>query len=94
MNKEEIYNWLKNKDLKVWKRALFLIYMEGEISNKDVANILGTDIRSVRRTLTKLQITQPSLVKLEEDHKWHIAPGGIEKVEYGQKHDKFPIKAR
>ena len=93
-NKEEIYNWLRNKDIRVWKRALFLIYMEGEISNGDVANSLSVDIRNVRRTLTKLQGSSHPLVELKDDHKWHITPVGIENVEYGQKHDKFPVKER
>ena len=94
MNKEEIYNWLKNKEIRGWRRALFLIYMEGEISNMEVAAILNIDKRSVRRTLTKLQGGGRPLVELKDDHKWHIAPAGIRNVEYGQKHDKYPVKVR
>jgi hypothetical protein len=93
MNKEELRNWFKDKEIRTWRRALFLLYREGEMSNLVLAAILGADQRSVRRTLSKLQLGSKPMVILK-NHKWLITSWGIESVEYGQKNGKYPVISR
>ena len=93
MNKEELRNWFRGKEIRIWRRALFLLYHEGEMSNLGIADILGVDQRGVRRTLSKLQISSPTMVILK-DHKWHITSQGIEAVEHGQKNGRYPVIVR
>jgi len=90
MNKEDIRKWLKNKDVRVWKRALYLLYEEDELLNMEVATTIAADQRGVRRVLTKLQLD--SLVEFKKDRRWHITPQGIKKVEHDQKRGDMPIR--
>ena len=93
LNKEELRKWYENKEIRVWRRAVFLLYHEGEMSNREIADTLGADRRGVRRTLSKVQMGQPHQV-IFKNHKWSITPHGITIVEYGQKNGKFPIIIR
>ena len=93
LDREELHNWFKDKKIRVWRRAVFLLYHEGEMSNLEIADTLGADQRGVRRTLSKVQMgTSPHVIF--KNHKWVITSQGITVVEYGQKNDKYPILVR
>ena len=93
LDREELRNWFKDKKIRVWRRAVFLLYHVGKMSNLEIADTLGADRRGVRRTLSKVQMGNPPHV-IFKNHKWVITSQGITGVEYGQKNGKYPILVR
>ena len=88
LTQEEILYWLKNKNIRVWRRALYLLYTEEPLPLYSISEKLGTDPAGTERQLKKMQIDHWVVRK---DHKWSITNTGERKVQNDQKYGKMPI---
>lgn len=88
LRNEEISAWLRNKNIRVWRRSLYLLHSEGPLSLYAISNMLNTDPAGTERQLKKMQIDH--WVK-RINHKWNITNTGERKVENDQKYGTMPI---
>ena len=88
MNIREISEWKRNKNIRVWRRALYEVYSEGPLSLSFISEILGSDPAGTERQLKKMQIDHWVIRK---NHKWDITDTGIRKVEHDKKYGSMPI---
>ena len=91
MTFKELRRWILNKNIRVWRRALFLLYDEEELPLMQISQALNSDPSGVERQLKKMQIDH--WVK-REIHKWRITETGIKKVRNDQKYGSMPIRKR
>ena len=98
MKVEEIKRWLKNKETRIWRRALLLLCETGKpMTNREVGGMLGIQRTSAWRTLKTLQIH--SKVKSEKKKKqntilWKITPYGIKEVRELQEKGLLPKREK
>ena len=88
LTQEEINYWLKNKNIRVWRRALYLLYTEEPLPLYSISETLSTDPAGTERQLKKMQIDHWVVRK---NHKWHITSTGERKVENDKKYGTMPI---
>ena len=88
MTREEIDRWIRNKKIRVWRRALYVLYDEEPIPLYLISEILDADPAGTERQLKKMAIDR--WVK-RKNHKWYITKTGLNKVEKDQKYGTTPI---
>ena len=89
MTLKELSKWIKNKKIRIWRRALFLLYSDGSLSLSDISDDLDADRSGVERQLKKMAIDH--WVK-RIDHRWHITNTGVSKVENDQRYGSIPTR--
>ncbi|MCK4347301.1 MAG: MarR family transcriptional regulator [Thermoplasmatales archaeon] len=87
MTPEEIDKWWRDKKIRVWRRALYLLHESGPLSLYEISDILNADPSGTERQLKKMEIDH--WVK-RKDHTWHITNTGITKVMNDQKYGSMP----
>lgn len=92
MNVEGLKKWLKNKDVRIWKRILLLLCETGKpMTNKKIGIALGVRRTSTWRTLKKLRVThQVNSEKKDNVTMWSITPAGKKEVRKMQKKNLLP----
>ena len=93
---EKIKAWLRNKNVRQWKRVLFLLCETGESMNtQDVASKIGGNYNSVYRVLKKMRISS-SISEVKRISKgrtrliWKITNHGMNEVRRAQKNHVIP----
>ncbi len=82
MTFKELRKWIRNKNIRVRRRALFLLYSdEEELPLMQISQVLNSDPSGVERQLNNMQIGH--WIK-REIHKWLITETGIKKVRNNQ----------
>ncbi|PNX49793.1 MAG: hypothetical protein BV457_00485 [Thermoplasmata archaeon M9B1D] len=89
MTLEELRKWVKNKQIRIWRRALFLLYSDGSLSLSEISYDLNADRSGVERQLKKMAIDHWVRRK---NHKWEITDTGITKVKNDQKYGSMPTR--
>ena len=89
MTLEELRKWIRNKNVRIWKRSLYLLYEDGPLSLSDISTDLDSDPSGNERQLKKMAINH--WVKREK-HKWYITETGVNKVEAYQKFGTMPSR--
>ena len=57
MNVEELREWLKNKEIRIWKRVMLLLCETGKpMSTREISVALGIRRSSALRTLKKIRV--------------------------------------
>jgi predicted transcriptional regulator len=88
LTRKEISYWLIDKNIRVWRRALYLLYTDDPLPLAAISDILGTDPAGTERQLKKMQIDRWVVRK---NHKWYITNTGERKVEHYKKYGSMPI---
>jgi len=88
LTREEISYWLKNKNIRVWRRALYLLSDEGPLPLAFISDTLDTDPAGTERQLKKMRI---DYWVVRKNHKWNITNTGERKVENDKKYGSMPI---
>jgi predicted transcriptional regulator len=89
MSADELYKWYLDKNVRVWRRALHLLYEEGPLSLYKIAMFLDSDPSGTERQLKKMAIDR--WVK-RENHKWDTTDIGNNKVLSYQKYGSMPTR--
>jgi len=71
MNGKEIWEWIRNKKIRVWRRALYEVYSEGPLSLSFISDTLDSD--PIRKN-HKWDITDAGVRKVENDQKYGSMP--------------------
>lgn len=88
LTREEISYWLTDKNTRVWRRSLYLLYTDDPLPLAAISDTLGTDPTGTERQLKKMQIDRWVVRK---NHKWYITKTGKRKVENDKKYGSMPI---
>jgi len=97
---EKIKAWLRNKNVRQWKRSLSILYLTGkQMSTKAIAFNLRAKYHGIYRVLKKLEISSCiRSVKKKDKGKteliWKITDHGRREVKPGQKNKIFPCFKR
>ena len=87
MTLEELRKWILIKNIRVWRRALCLLYEGGPLSLSDISIDIDSDPSGTERQLKKMQIDHWTK---REKHKGRITKTGVEKVEADQRFGTMP----
>jgi len=56
MSLKELRKWKLNKNIRVWRRALYLLYEDSPLSLSDISMYIDSDRSGTERQLKKMQI--------------------------------------
>jgi biotin operon repressor len=87
MDGKEIRRWLKDTNVRVWKRILFLLSEEEELGVTVIGSVLGRSRQQMWKLLKKLELS--NAVK-NENKKWHLTDRGNRQVHHQQKIGAIP----
>ena len=96
MRVEDMKKWLRDKDVKIWKRILlFLCEVGSGKSTYDISCPLGIRRTSTRRTLLKLRVDHQVHNEIKDKKElWRITKPGVKRVRSMQKKGLLPERDR
>jgi hypothetical protein len=89
MTADETYDWCRDKQVRVWRRALYIVWEIGPLPLYEISEILDADPSGTERALKKMAIDH--WVK-RKNHKWEITNTGEKKVLNDQKYGSIPTR--
>lgn len=89
LSADEIYKWYRDKNVRVYLKALHLLCEWGPLPLYEIAEILDSDPSGTERQLKKMAIDH--WVK-RQDHKWNITDTGNNKVLSYKKYGSMPTR--
>ena len=96
MDIEEIRKWLKNKEIRIWKRVMLLLCETGKaMSTREISVALGIRRSSALRTLKKIRVShQVDNERKNKKELWSITKPGKNLVRKMQKKKLLPERDR